>query len=210
MIVDSGSCARVSSTTSSRIGLSKRCERSRRSVLDGAGAVVLILWGMIFWGCLAPPLGVLHALPNAAQVTAALESGGAKTGTYFMPWPRRTKEEFRRFVAQHKSGPFYRVSFVREGVDPSSPRKILAGCALDLAVSAAAVALLAMAGAGGGSPGRRFLIVFIAGLLGSLFITVGDPVWFHMPWDYVRGVLVYELVSLFLLAATLAWLAKPA
>ena len=173
-----------------------------------AGAIVLIVWGMIFWGFLAPPLGVFHALPNATQVTAALTAGGASTGTYFMPWPRRTKEELRRFVAQHKSGPFYRVSYAREGVDPSSPGKILAGCALDLGVSAAAVALLAVAGAR--SSGRRFLIVLIAGLLGSAFITVGDPVWFHMPWDYVRGVLLYELVSWFLLAATLAWLAKPA
>lgn len=172
-----------------------------------AGAVVLILWGMIFWGFLAPPLGVFHALPNAPQVTQTLTAGGAATGTYFMPWPRRTKEEFRRFVAQHKSGPFYRLSYVREGVDPSSPGKILAGCALDLAVSAGAVALLAVAGAG--TSGRRFLIVLLAGVLGSAFITVGDPVWFHMPWDYVRGVLVYELVSWFLLAATLAWLAKP-
>jgi len=179
----------------------------RLMLAAAAGAVVLIVWGMLFWGFLAPPLGVFHALPNASQVTAALESGGAPTGTYFMPWPRRTKEEFRRFVAQHKSGPFYRVSWVREGVDPSSPGKILAGCALDLAVSVLAVALLAAAGPG--SSGRRFRIVLLAGLLGSAFITVGDPVWFHMPWDYVRGVLVYEVVSWFLLAATLAWLAKP-
>ncbi|MDQ6892287.1 MAG: hypothetical protein M3167_06360 [Acidobacteriota bacterium] len=173
-----------------------------------AGAVVLIVWGMLFWGFLAPPLGVFHALPNAPQVTAALAAGGAPTGTYFMPWPRRTPDEFRRFVAQHRSGPFYRVTFVREGVDPSSPGKILAGCALDLTVSAIAVALLAAAGAA--SSARRFRIVLLAGLLGSAFITVGDPVWFHMPWDYVRGVLIYEVVSWFLLAATLAWLAKPA
>ena len=35
-------------------------------------------------------------------------------------------------------------------------------------------------------------------------ITIGDPVWFHMPWDYVRGVVMYEIVSWTVLAAIAA------
>jgi len=55
--------------------------------------------------------------------------------------------------------------------------------------------------------GRQLAAVVLAGLLGSDFITVGDPIWFHMPWDYTRGVLVYELVAWILLGLTAAWLA---
>jgi hypothetical protein len=47
----------------------------------------------------------------------------------------------------------------------------------------------------GGLFGRKFGAIVLAGLLGSDFITIGDPVWFHMLWDYTRGVLLFEIVS---------------
>jgi len=166
--------------------------------------IVLVAWGMLFWGLLAPRLGVFHALPNAPAVTATLAEGGAATGTYFMPWPRDTPEAFARFVHQHQVGPFYRLSYVREGVDPDSAGKLLVGTFHYLTVAALAVGLAVLAGP---RRRRRFAIVALAGLLGSDFITIGDPVWFHMPWDYVRGVLVYEAVSWIALAAVAARLA---
>lgn len=172
-----------------------------------AGMIVLVGWGMVFWGFLADPLEVFHQLPNAPAVTIALANGGTPTGTYFMPWPRSTHEQFERFVAQHKSGPFFRLSFVREGVDPNSPTKILMGCAHYLLVSFLAVALLVVTGIS--SFNRRVAVVFLSGLLGTAFITLGDPIWFHMPWDYTRGVLVYELVSWFLLSVTVGKLVRP-
>jgi len=172
-----------------------------------AAAVALVAWGMLFWGLLAPRLGVFHALPNAASVTATLLEGGATSGTYFMPWPRDTPEAFARFVHQHETGPFYRLSYVREGVNPNSAAKLILGTLHYVTVAAIAVALAMLAGP---RPGRRFAIVLLAGLLGSDFITVGDPVWFHMPWDYVRGVLLYEVASWALLAAIAARLAPRA
>jgi hypothetical protein len=115
-----------------------------------------------------------------------------------MPWPRDTPEAFRRFVAQHRSGPFYRLSYVREGVDPNSPGKILIGVLQYLVAAGTAVLITALASAP--TFGRRFAILFLSGLLGSIFITIGDPIWFHMPWDHTVGVLLYEVVAWLLLA----------
>jgi hypothetical protein len=168
------------------------------------GTVVLVAWGMLFWGMLAPRLGVFHALPDAPGVTATLVGTGTTTGTYFMPWPRDTPEAFARFVRQHETGPFYRLSYVTEGVDPNSPGKLMVGTLHYVTVAAIAVGLSGLAGP---QRRRRFAVVVLAGLLGSDFITVGDPIWFHMPWDYVRGVLVYEIVSWILLGAVTARLA---
>jgi hypothetical protein len=56
---------------------------------------------------------------------------------------------------------------------------------------------------------RRFSLVLLAGLIGSVFITVGDPIWFHLPWDYARAVLLYEVVSWILLGSVVAKLAPP-
>lgn len=174
-----------------------------------AGMVALVAWGVLFWGLLADPLGVFHKLPNDRAVTDVLRGGGAQTGTYFMPWPRKSPEEFAAFEAQHKTGPFYRLSYVREGVDPSNPRKLFLGCLHYLTVAAVATLLLWIAGPK--SFARRWGIVFLGGMLGTNLITIGDPVWFHMPWDYTCGVLIYETVAWILLGATLAALCpKPA
>jgi hypothetical protein len=77
------------------------------------GMVVLIAWGMLFWGFLADLLGVFHKLSNDRAVTTELVSGGVPTGTYFMPWPRKSTEEIATFETQHKAGPFYRLSYVK-------------------------------------------------------------------------------------------------
>ncbi|MEX2260685.1 MAG: hypothetical protein WD696_01975 [Bryobacteraceae bacterium] len=171
------------------------------------GALAMVVWGMVFWGLLAGPIGVFRQLPDAPAVTQALTGSQTQTGTYFMPWPRDTAETSQRFLEQHRLGPFFRLSYVREGVDPQSPRKLLLGVVHDLSVALIAALLLWVANPA--SRLRSFAIVFLAGLLGSNFHMVGDPVWFHMPWDYSMGVLFYDVVSWGLLGLTGSLLWRP-
>lgn len=179
----------------------------RRLILSAfVGMIVLVAWGMLFWGVLANQLGIFQALPNAKAVTQVLTEGQVASGTYFMPWPKKTSEEFEQFELQHKSGPFYRLSFVREGVDPSSPMKLLLGCFHYLTVAAIGVLLVLFAE--GRSYLQRASVVILGGLLGSNFITVGDPIWFHMPWHHSLGLLAYEVFSWIFLGLTLAGLIK--
>lgn len=170
-----------------------------------AGTLVLIAWGMLFWGLLADPLGVFHALPDDASVTEVLEATGVPTGTYFMPWPRNTPETRARFQSQHESGPYYRLSYVKEGVDPASKLKLAIGTLHFFGVAALAVALAVLTG---GSFAARFGAVLLGGLLGTSFITVGDSIWFHMPMDYIRGALLYEAVAWILLGLVVARLTR--
>ncbi len=167
-----------------------------------AGTVVLVVWGMIFWGILADPVGVFHTLPDAEAVTQQLQANGTETGTYFMPWPRATSEEFAAFIDQHKRGPFFLLMYIREGVDPNSPGKLLGGVLHYVTVALLAVLLLWLAGAK--SFMRRAGLVFIAGLLGTNFITLANPIWFHLPWDYTLGNALFEVVSWLLLAVVTA------
>jgi hypothetical protein len=146
---------------------------------------------------------MFHQIPNDEAVTAALIKAQVPTGTYFMPWPRDTPETFERFVAQHKSGPFYRLDYVREGVDPEALVKFVKGTVQTFFTALCGVIVAFLAGTA--TRLKRFYVVFVAGLVGSLYITVAEPVWFHMPWDYVRGVLCYQLVSWTLMAAVCAW-----
>ena len=166
------------------------------------GGVVLVLWGMLFWGFLADPVGVFHTLPNADAVTALLEANGTTTGTYFMPWPRKTVAEFAAFTAQHERGPFYLLMYISQGVDPNSPAKLLFGLLHYLTVALLATLLLCVVNVQ--RYRARVLVILLAGLLGSNFITVSNPIWFHLPWDYTIGNLLYEMVAWLLLGLVTA------
>jgi hypothetical protein len=47
-------------------------------------------------------------------------------------------------------------------------------------------------------------VVVVGGSLGTVYTTLGDPIWFHVPWDLARGLLVYELGGWLVLALCLA------
>ena len=171
-----------------------------------ASALVLGLWGMVFWGWLAPDLGMFQVLPNAVEVTKSWREIDLQTGTYFVPWPRDTEETFEKFVEHHKRGSFYKLSYIREGVDPQSPGKLLLGSLHNASVAWIAVVLSLAVGPGGYA--KRAGVVFLAGMMGTNFISVADPIWFHLPWDYTGGVLIYEIVSWALLAGVTAGIVR--
>jgi hypothetical protein len=165
-----------------------------------AGTAALLVWGMVFWGAISPAAGMFRALPAEADVTRAL--GALPTGTYFVPWPMNTPETRRAFRDRHVAGGFYQLSFVREGADPQSGRKLLAGV-LHHALAAALGALL-LAAARPPTSARRFLVVVLAGSMAMVFATLGVPVWFHLPWGHALGRAAYELAAWALLGAVLA------
>ena len=105
-------------------------------------------------------------------------------------------------MEQHQRGPFYKLSYIKEGVNPDRPAKLLTGCLQYASVAALAVILQLL------TRSSRFvvraLIVFLGGAMGTDLISIGDPVWFHLPWDYARGVVLYELVCWALLGMTTA------
>jgi hypothetical protein len=173
-----------------------------------ASTVVLVIWGMIFWAWVYEPFGIFKELPNEAEVVETLTSNGVETGTYFFPWPRNTPETFAEFVQQHKSGPFFQLNYIKEGVDPAAPGKILGGVLHYLLVSVIAVAWLRVAMTPAISFSRKFSLVFLAGLMGTTFIRLSDPIWFHLPWPYTLGNAVYEIVAWFLMGAVLAAIIK--
>jgi hypothetical protein len=50
---------------------------------------------------------------------------------------------------------------------------------------------------------KRFVAVFLAGLMGTLFIRLGDPIWFHLPWPHALGHAMYEVSAWGLLGLVL-------
>ena len=53
----------------------------------------------------------------------------------------------------------------------------------------------------------RALTVFVAGLLGTSFVSLANPIWFRLPGSPARGLLVYEGVAWLLLALLVSGIA---
>lgn len=170
------------------------------------GALAMVIWGMAFWGVLYEPLGVFHdTSPGIEQAAKAMEEAGVETGTYFYPWPRNTPEAAATWLEKHRAGPFFKLSYVRDGVDPQAPAKMLGGLAQNILVALLGLLLLRVSGAAERGFRTAVLTVLLAGSIGTLFIQIGDPIWFHLPWDYVLGSLIYEGGSWLALGLALAW-----
>ena len=167
-----------------------------------AASVVMMAWGFAFWGFLYEPVGVFqdHG-PGFEAVAEAIAKSDIETGTYFHPWPRNTPEAEERWVKLHATGPFFKLGFVREGVDPTNPIKMLSGFLLYLAIAIAATIVLRLASVKGIA--KATLLITLAGAIGSLYANLADPVWFHLPSDYPLGALLFELVQWFLMGLTL-------
>ena len=175
-----------------------------------AGALALTVWGMAFWGVLYDPLQVFQDKnPAIEEIAGVLQDAETPTGTYFYPWPRNTAETMDAWLQQHRAGPFFKLSYVAQGADPQSAAKMTRGIGLYVLVAALATTLLAVARVPPEARLRSMAAVFLGGAMGTLLIQVGDPVWFHLPWDYVRGNVVFELVAWALLGAAIAWGRDP-
>ena len=170
-----------------------------------AGALALTVWGMLFWGVLYEPLNVFDDLaPGVEQAAAALETAETRTGTYFVPWPRNSPEAMQGWLARHRSGPFFKLSYIREGADPQSVPKLLRGVGLYVVVAAIAMCVLRLAGCAPERWLRGSMVILFAGAMGSALIQLGDPVWFHLPWPHALGNLVFQLVAWLLLGLAVA------
>ncbi len=168
------------------------------------GAVAILAWGMLFWSVLYDSVGVIKPDTLDPVIVDALDVSGIPSGTYVYPWPRDTVESKRSWAQNHATGPFFRLSYVREGTDPNSVRKLAFGVLHNFVVAAMATGLILLAGRGMGTFGSRFMLVVLAGLMGTVLIQVGEAVWFHMPLDYVLGTMLYQVVSWLLLAFVLS------
>ncbi len=174
-----------------------------------SGALTLTVWGMLFWGLLYDYVGVFQNLPpEMEQAAQSFATADIETGTYFYPWPRNTSEAIEVWLEKHRSGPFFKISYVQQGVDPQTPGKILGGVGLYLLVALLATALLRLSGIDPRAVAKSATLILFGGAMGTLLIQVGDPIWFHLPWDYVLGNLVFELVAWTVLGLTVAWVLK--
>jgi hypothetical protein len=166
-----------------------------------ASAVVLFLWGFIFWSALA--MMVSPWKPIAAggdpDVIATLRQSFPESGVYMYPWVDKSRgdqpsleEEFAR---QHAAGPFVQIVYHANGVPASEMGKMMGWGFAHMFISAAlCCVLLAMS-----EPlccyGARVCFVFGLGVFATLWIEGANLIWWHHPSSHVAFMGTYNVVA---------------
>ncbi len=165
-------------------------------------AVVLFVWGFLFWGVSGLADAVMDPAPDEAALSQKLAEVLPKTGVYLLPYPPSSPTD--EFVRRHEAGPLAQIFFRREGTNPMGGGVFLGGF-LHMLVSALVMAFaLSLVLPAAPGYGARVKVVLLAGLAGAIYSNLGKPIWWHQTWDYHFLTFVYDFTSWVLAGLVLA------
>jgi hypothetical protein len=175
-------------------------------------AILLFVWGAVWW--MALPFGgwAMRATPNEEAVGAVLKSNLPESGTYFFPFREQgaTPEQEKALIERHKQGPLAQITYLKDGVDPMAPQAFAAGFAQMVLSTLLAAILLSLAAPALGSYPRRVGFVLLLALFAVATLILADIIWFHHPWAYPAMRAAFALSSWLLAALVLAAIIRPA
>jgi hypothetical protein len=149
-------------------------------------AVVLFVWGAIWWTALPFAGWAMKPTPNEEAVVAALKTNLPESGTYFSPFPDQnaTPEQEAAVMERHKQGPLAEITYLKDGLDPMAPGAFAVGFIQILLSTLVAGLLLRLAAPALRSYRERVGFVILLALFAVVAINLSDIVWFHHPWAY--------------------------
>jgi hypothetical protein len=174
-------------------------------------AVLMFVWGFVFWAVLGMGARLMDPLPAAVDVIAPLRHAQTPSGMYIFPMPadmniEGAQEEFERL---HEEGPLLQLAFVAEGRPAMPPSMYAMGLGHYFAVALLTGCLVAFTVKGMPSFGTRLAFVLLVSLIAVVWSNGGDWVWwFHSP-KYCLGNAAYSLVAGLLMSLTMAAVIKP-
>jgi hypothetical protein len=176
-----------------------------RWVLGAVGAaVVMFLWGFVYWGLLPFGAASIHSLPNEDAVRAALRAGNLPTGVYYLPKMGTDPAA----EAHSLEGPIVKLYYRAEGGPPMSPARMGLGWLHGLVAALLAGYLLATVTGVMNTFPRRLAFVFALGLFGSFTMVLGDAIWWHHPLGFQLTQFGYHAVNWLLAGLVLAAVIK--
>lgn len=157
-----------------------------------AGAIAMFIIGFIFYATPLYKLGTV-TLDNAgaAAVQRALASNLPKTGTYFVP-----SAETPQQTVMYGRGPIATIHYNVGGFSVADPAVIIGGLALDFVVALLiGFGLLAVARRAPDFASRARLVVCFS-VAATLFMHIGQPIWYHYDWSHFLYLFVADTLAL--------------
>lgn len=172
------------------------------------GAVVLFVWGGIFWAVL--PLGqrVVAPLPNEDAAMASLQETPLKSGVYYAPYPEDPTTMDPAYLERHKRGPIAMIFYRAGGVDPTDPLYYVKGFLYFLIAALVAAVLLVQAAPRLETYLKRAFFVLILGLFGAV-VAFSGAVWWYQSLSFHLLYAVFNLSAWLLAGLAMAAVIKP-
>ncbi len=173
-------------------------------------AIVLFLWGFLYWGVLPFSGQVIQPMPAGDEVSAVLQKNIDQTGVYVLPGvPADQTDEtaIEAFTAKHEAGPIAMLFYRQQGVQPMSPRTLAAGFVHSLLVTFLA-GILIVAASPRTYPNRVMLIVW-AGIFCTAWVHISDVIWYYYPWNFCFLYMLYHIIGALLVGLIMAAFVKP-
>lgn len=179
-------------------------------------AVLMFLWGFVFWGPVINATARLNdSLPAEEElnILAPMRASQLPTGMYVYPGPladmndAEAKAEWDKKLAD---GPVFHLAYQQQGASPMDAAMFVKGFAHNFVVALIAATLLALAApALGGYTGRVGFLVLLT-LLGVVWTNPTNVIWWFHTTNHALGHMLYEFVAGLLMAlATAAIVRTP-
>lgn len=187
---------------------------NRRFLLASfVGAVILFVWGFVFWALLNGG-GSLNQVPTGADnpISTVLQEHLSEDGTYYappMPDNDAGQMEWDTWESRHKTGPIYSIIYRKEGADVMSPMMMVLGFLHYLAATMLVCWLLTMVSGSLQTTGQRVTFIVILGIFASVFIDFSDAIWMYHPWYDAIASLLYSTVAWLLAGLGIVYTLKP-
>jgi len=157
-----------------------------------AGAVAMFIIGFIFF---ATPLQRL-AVGNlddtrAAQVQQSLAANLAATGTYYVPDGSTAAQS-----TMYGRGPVAVVHYNMGGFAVADPGVMITGFIHMLIVSILLALWLYGVSKYVADPVERLKLLGLSVLAGTIFMRLGNPIWFHQDWTYAIYLFIADTLAL--------------
>jgi hypothetical protein len=165
-------------------------------------AIAMFVWGFVYWGSgLVDPFSHMTA-ENETALTGAVKANLAADGVYFIPESKLgTPEQWQeRMVA----GPVATISY-RAGGTPTMPQTMIAGFVHMLGTALFLALLLQAVRPATHSYADRLKIVVIAGAIAAFAAHMGQPIWWHLPWDRAIKEALYDFGSFIVAGLVLSY-----
>lgn len=172
-----------------------------------AAALAMNAWGFVFWVLLPSGPWALEAAAEEPALAEALLTYLPATGTYFTPSHELAWEEMQR---RQEIGPVATIHFRRDGIQAASPWTFVAGFVHLFLLCLAVAGLLRAVGSALPRFGGRVLFVWTVGLIGTLFVGLSYPIWWHQPWQFHLTVALYSAGAWLLAGLVLGWSIRSA
>jgi hypothetical protein len=178
-------------------------------------AVLMFLWGFVYWGpVLNTAAKVMAPLPAEQEldILAPMRSSKMPTGMYVHPGPLADQGDqaaVAAWEAQIKDGPILHLAYHAAGVAPMDPVMMAKGFAHMFVVALLAAALLAAVVHGLPTYASRVGVLFLVALIAAVWTNVANVIWwFHTP-RYAAAQIIFQLVAGLLMALVAAAIVKP-